>query len=162
MSVRIVVIGVGNLLAGDDGLGPRAIDRLQTLVPAGVECIDAATDLGSVLPEVASASRLIIVDAIRAGGQPGTIYRMTLDELLDRSRDRPMQLSMHDMGLAEAVGIARMTGVRLPPTIILGMEPTRVGLGTELSPVVQGRLDDLVARVIEEIGRPPKSTGDRP
>jgi hydrogenase maturation protease len=153
MSARIVVVGVGNLLASDDGLGPRVVERLQALAPAGVECIDAATDLGAVLPEVASAARLIIVDAIRAGGEPGAIYRMTLDELLERSRDRPMHLSMHDMGLAEAVQVARMTGVRMPPTIVLGMEPAEVGLGTELSPVVRQRLDDLVAKVIEEIAR---------
>lgn len=153
MSPCIVVIGAGNLLASDDGIGPRVIERLQTLAPAGVECIDAATDIGSVYPPVLTAERVIIVDAICAGGEPGTIYRMTLHELVARSLDRPMQLSMHDMGLVEAVNIARMTGAKLPPTIVLGMEPAEVGLGTELSPVVRDRLDALVSKVIEEIER---------
>jgi len=153
MNARVVVVGVGNLLARDDGIGPRVIRCLQDGdLPPDVACVDAATDFLSVLPELAGAARLIVVDAMRGGGPPGTLYRMSLEDLESRARAEPLRLSLHDAALVESVRMARLAGWTVPPTTVLGLEPAEVGLGTELSPVVQTALELLLKAVWNEIG----------
>ena len=154
MGARVVVVGVGNLLAKDDGVGPRVIERLRERpMPPHVACVDAATDLLGVLLELAGVERLIVVDAMRAGGAPGTVYRMALEDLEARGRAEPLGLSLHDADVVEAVRMARVVGWPIPRTTVIGMEPGEIGLGTDLTPAAREGLEGLVAAVLEEIGR---------
>jgi hydrogenase maturation protease len=152
MPARVVVIGAGNIFARDDGVGPRVVERLSARpLPPGVECVDAGTDLLGVLPGVEGADRLVLVDALRAGGAPGTIHRMTLEAIEDRARQPPMQFSMHEMSLVESVRLARLAGLRLPPTIVIGVEPGEVGLGADLTPAVAASMEAAMAAVLQEV-----------
>jgi hydrogenase maturation protease len=152
MPPQVVVVGVGNPLARDEGLGLRAIELLQARgLPAGARAIDAGTDLLALLPDLADAARLILIDAMQAGGPPGTVYRMTLDELLDRAAGEADWASAHDLTLVGSIRLARGAGMRLPPAVIFGVEPAEVALGEGLSPAVEAALDGLIDAVLAEV-----------
>jgi len=152
MPETILVIGVGNPLARDEGVGIRAVERLRDRdLPAGVRVLDAGTDFLAVLPQMADADRAILLDAVRAGGEPGTIYRLTLEDLLARATNEPEWRSAHDLSLVSAVRLAESTGQRLPPTVLLGVEPAEVALGEGLTPPVEAALDALLEKVLAEV-----------
>ncbi len=149
------VVGVGNPLARDEGVGPAAVERLKAEpLPARVVLLDAGTDLMAAMMEFADAGHVILIDAIRAGGAPGTIYRLTLEELEGRAKAGASDLSAHGLGVVEAVGLARAAGMRVPPTVVFGVEPGEVAFGEGLSPPVEAALDGLVGAVLTEIARP--------
>jgi hydrogenase maturation protease len=142
------VVGVGNPLARDEGVGPVAVERLKAeSLPARVVLLDAMT-------EFADAGHVILIDAMRAGGAPGTIYRLTLEELEERAKAGASDLSAHGLGVVEAVGLARAAGMRVPPTVVFGVEPGSVALGEGLTPAVEAALDGLVGAVLTETARP--------
>jgi len=148
---RVVIVGVGNPLARDEGLGPAALARLEAEgVPPGALCFDAGTDFLASMPDWADADRLIVIDAMRAGGAPGTVYRMPLEEVEARAKAEGLHLSGHDLGLVGAVRLARVTGQRIPPTVVFGVEPAEVALGEGLSDAVAAALDRLTSAVRKE------------
>jgi hydrogenase maturation protease len=159
-----LVIGVGNPLARDEGLGPRAIERLEKeVLPEGTGCLDAGTDLLGALPDLAAASRVILIDAVRTGAPPGSIHRWTLEELEARAAEAETPaLSAHDATLLQAVALARATGKRIPPTVVLGVEVGEVALGEGLTPPVEAALDPLVDAVREELSPPAENTSTEP
>jgi hydrogenase maturation protease len=148
------VVGVGNPLARDEGVGPAAVERLKVEpLPARVALLDAGTDLVAAMMEFADAGHVFLIDAMRAGGAPGTIYRLPLEELEGRAKAGASDLSAHGLGVVEAVGLARAAGMRVPPTVVLGVEPGEVAFGEGLSPAVEAAMQSLVAAVREEIAR---------
>lgn len=152
---RMVVIGCGNILMRDDGLGVRAIERLAGQgVPDGVELIDAGTALIDVLPELAGAGRGVLVDAIRAGGEPGAVYRLPLDELKQRIETQGTQCSLHDVELREAINIMRLENMGPAEIVVIAMEPAVVDMGMELSEPVERALPKLLDAVMAEVVGP--------
>jgi hydrogenase maturation protease len=148
------VVGVGNPLALDEGVGPAAVERLKVEpLPARVVLLDAGTDFVAAMMEFADAGHVILIDAMRAGGAPGTIYRLTLEELEERAKAGASDLSAHGLGVVEAVGLARAAGMRVPRTVVLGVEPGEVAFGEGLSPAVEAAMQRLVAAVRVEILR---------
>ncbi|HUU32299.1 MAG TPA: hydrogenase maturation protease [Phycisphaerae bacterium] len=148
------VVGVGNPLARDEGVGPVAVERLKAEpLPERVALLDAGTDFLAAMTEFADAGHVILIDAMRAGGVPGTIYRLTLEELEGRAKAGASDLSAHGLGVVEAVGLARATGMRVPPMVVFGVEPGEVAFGEGLSPAVEAAMQKLVADVREEIVR---------
>ncbi|MFO8014151.1 MAG: hydrogenase maturation protease [Phycisphaerae bacterium] len=152
MPETILIIGVGNPLARDEGVGIRAVERLREhTLPPGVRVLDAGTDLLAVLPEMSRADRAVLLDAVRAGGEAGTLYRLTLEDLLAKATNEPEWRSAHDLSVVSAVRLAESTGTALPPTVVFGVEPGEVALGEGLTPPVEAALDTLVEKVLAEV-----------
>ncbi|UCF09304.1 MAG: hydrogenase maturation protease [Candidatus Bipolaricaulota bacterium] len=141
----IAVVGVGNELMRDDGVGVHALRRLSlTELPANVELIDGGTS-----PEAAflvrDHRRIIVIDAARGGGVPGTVYRFAPEEIARGSGCA----SCHDAGIVTEL---RSLAAEDPPEIVIvGVEPADVSWGLELSPEVEHAMDDVVAAVRHEI-----------
>lgn len=150
MAGRTLIAGVGNVLLGDEGIGVHAVRALLCgELPAGADAVDAGTALGDLLGELPRYRTLILVDAVRGGGVPGTLYRMEVtspDELAGPRRP----LSLHEFGVAEALAQARALGVLPPRVALLGMEPARIGPGMELSETAARALPELVKIIREE------------
>jgi len=145
-----IVIGLGNPLMGDDGLGIAALERLRERwdVPAEVELVDGGTWGMNLLPVIESAGRVLLIDAITVGAQPGTevvIPRARLPRYL------ATKISPHEVDLRDVLALAELRGTLPDQTIAVGLEPARVELASELSDVVEGRLDDLVSAVVREL-----------
>ena len=152
---RIAVVGCGNILMQDDGLGVRAIERLcERGVPERVDLIDAGTALMDVLPDLGEAERIILVDAIRTGGEPGAIYRMPLAELENRMKQPESKCSLHEVELREALVLARLENAKLDEGLVFGMEPAAVEPGMELSESVERAMPRLLDAIRHEIDSP--------
>lgn len=146
-----VVIGLGNPLMGDDGVGLAALARLRDQWRLdGVELVDGGTWGLSLLPAIEDAERLVLVDAIAAHGAPGDIIELSRDRLpIYLSR----KLSPHQVDMRDALAVAELRG-RLPDEIVaIGVQPETVALGLELSAPVARGVDPLVRAVVAQLER---------
>jgi len=145
-----VVIGLGNPLMSDDGLGLAALTRLQAdwELPAGVECVDGGTWGLNLLPVIEDAGRLILIDAITAGTAPGTLVRIPRERL---PRYLASKISPHEVDLRDVLALAELRRTLPADTTAIGLEPAKVALGSELSPAVDAALDLLVAGIVDDL-----------
>jgi hydrogenase maturation protease len=147
---HILVLGVGNILLRDEGVGVRIVERLladYTFSP-NVEIMDGGTLGIRLLEHIASADYLIVVDALRNGQLPGTVYRMSAEEL---PRCISFKNSLHQTGLLETLAYAEMLGKR-PETIIIGVEPADISpWGLELTETLKSCIGDFAKSVLREI-----------
>ena len=150
--VRLLILGLGNILCGDDGLGAVAIARLRANyeIPDGVSVLDGGTLGLSLLPYVEDAERAILVDAINAEAPPGSFVRLEGEEVGPAVAGR---LSVHQVGVADLLDAARWRG-RLPQELVLlGLVPGTLEVGVTRSARVEGGLPELVDRVVSEASR---------
>lgn len=141
-----LVIGVGNRDRGDDGAGPIAVDRL---VARGIPAVEHSHDGAAIIDVWEGCDRVILMDAMRSGAQPGTIRRF--DASVERLPKGAFGVSSHLFGPVEAVETARALG-RLPSSLIVfGIEGGSYRFGDPLSPAVLQAMHDLIDRVIEEL-----------
>ena len=146
----VLVLGLGNVLLGDDGLGAAAVARLEReyFVPPGVRLEDGGTLGLSLLGLLAESDHVILVDAVLADGPPGTLVRLDGADVGDAVRDR---LSPHQVGVADVLEAARLIG-RYPATVtLLGLVPDSIELAVVRSGAVDANLDALVAAIVHEV-----------
>jgi len=150
MAAKVVVIGVGNPLLGDEGLGIAAVERLKKRpLPRTVEVVDAGTDSLDALLDAKDAERVIIVDAVDANAEPGALIRLNADDLF-RSESEPL-LSLHQLSLKESLCLAELTGFDRNRLTIIGMQPEKVEPSMSLSDTVKERMDSLIREIEKEI-----------
>lgn len=148
---RIVVIGVGNLLLGDDGAGIHAINALKKdSFPAGVKIVDGGTAGIDLLYWLEDAEYAIIIDCLEAGEEPGAIFRIPAEEIAFNSSDQI--ISLHDLNLQEVLYMVNKLG-KLPPTIIYGIQPGEITFCDSLSSAVNNALPSLIKLIKEEINQ---------
>lgn len=147
-----MVLAVGNPIMGDDGLGLAVLARLREdpRVPNGVRLVDGGTWGMNLMPEVESAARLILVDAINLGAPPGTLIRLEGKAL---PRYFALKLSPHQVDLKEILALAELRGTLPVTTVAIGVQPGSVDLRHGLSPAVEARVADAVQLVLEELDR---------
>ena len=103
-SRTVNVVGVGNTLMGDDGVGPAAVEEMAHRgTPQGVQLHDAGLAVGDILGTLDPAAPLIVIDALKAGGPPGSVYRVRLPENAIGASPLPGCLSLHELSVAPAL-----------------------------------------------------------
>ena len=145
----LLVLGLGNLLCSDDGLGVIAVHHLlrRLTPPPGVRVLDGGTLGLSLLPHLEDAETAILVDAIRADGPPGSLVRLEGEDVPPAVSAR---LSPHQVGVADLLDAARWR-LRSPARLLLlGVVPETLTLGLGLSPRVAAALPALLERVVAE------------
>jgi len=150
-AIPLLVLGLGNVLCEDDGVGVAATQALlrSYRMPDGVDVLDGGTLGLSLLPYLEEAREAILVDAVRvAGAAPGDQVRLEGDDVLAIARER---LSVHQIGVADLLDAARLRGALPERVVLLGVVPEALGLGLQLSDKVQQALPELVARLAHEI-----------
>lgn len=124
----LYVLGMGNILLKDDGVGVRVAEELQKReLPAGVTVLDIGTGILRMLPELVKAQRLVVVDAMRGGGEPGSIYYYEGTETKTAARR-----SVHDIQFDEVLAHLKLMG-RQPEVEYYGVEPSEIDFSQELS-----------------------------
>ena len=145
----LLVLGLGNLLLEDDGVGAAAValllDRYE--VPAGARVLDGGTLGLSLLPYLDAADCVILVDAIRVEAGPGSLVRLEGDDVAPAVATR---LSPHQVGVADLLDGARWLGRYPRHVVLLGLVPESMELAVGLSPRVRPALPALVERIVEE------------
>jgi len=162
------VVGVGNELMGDEGVGvhvARSLLSRQDALPAGLEVIEAGTALLDIVHELSRYARVIVVDAVCAGGTPGTVYRFEWPAGLTDLAEPGVPLSLHQWGLGETLRAGHALGLEPHDLTIIGIEPETLEPSTDLSPPVAGAAARVVEMLVAELGAPPargSSSSPRP
>lgn len=146
----VVVLGLGNMLMADDGVGLTALARLEEewFVPREVTLVDGGTWGMNLLPVIESAERLLIFDAIDRGGDAGTVYRLVGDEI---PRFLAQKVSPHQIDLREVLALAELRGTLPGELVALGIQPARIEMSTALTPVVEAQVDQLIRMAVETL-----------
>lgn len=150
----VLIVGVGNELLGDEGLGvhvARSLTRRRHWLPASVEVVDAGVALLDLIGDFAGFSRVIIVDAMCAGGKAGTVYRLELDRRLLAERG-PTPVSLHQLGVDETLRVASLAGLLPGRITVVGAEPERIAPGIGLSPTLLRAKRRIMALLQAELG----------
>jgi len=142
--MNTLVLGLGNLVHSDDGLGVHAIQSLMEdpRVPSDVVLMDGGTQGLSLLPHVSAFQRLLVIDALDVGEKPGTLVRIEGEAL----RNLPGKASVHQLGFADLLVALELLGESPKEIVLLGVQPLSTEWGTELTPPVSeavSRLPDL-------------------
>lgn len=149
----VLIVGTGNELLGDEGLGIHVARSLvaRCPLPADVEVIEAGTALLDLVPEMVRHSRVILIDAIRAGGEPATVYRIEIvaDSVLQTETALPV--SLHQWGILETLQAAKTLGLMPQQLTLLGAEPECIELSLELSPRLTKAAEKIVAILLQEV-----------
>jgi hydrogenase maturation protease len=147
----VLVVGLGNVLLEDDGVGIYAIEELvrRYRLPPGVTVVDGGTSASDLLEEMAEREQLIVVDAVGLERPPGTLVRLVDGEVPALFRAR---LSPHQLGLSDTLAALALMGRSPRRIVVLGMVPMSLGLRIGLSPEGQAGLGGLVDLLATELG----------
>ena len=145
----IVVLGVGNTIHCDDGFGVHALSRLEDhpRLPAGVTLIDGGTRGLELLADVYDCSRLMLLDAVDIGEQPGTMRRLAGDELRGLSSGS----NVHQLGVADLLNTLPLVSDIEREIVLLGVQPESTDWGTELTPTVEAAIGPLVEQAVDQL-----------
>jgi len=147
-SPRLLVLGIGNILMGDEGIGVDVVRRLQErALPAGVSCLDGGTGGFHLLGPMQEAGRVILVDATVDGTPVGTVRR--LDPRY--STDYPRTLTAHDIGLKDLLDAFYLLGDTPKLTLFAVSITPRQDMRLGLSATLASRVAEIAARVEDEI-----------
>lgn len=150
---RIVVLGVGNILLKDEGIGVKVVEALERRYgfPENVKVVDGGTQGLWLMATIQQADHLIVVDAVKGGGEPGTLYRLEKQDLPKGLRTKQ---SAHDSDLVEALNLCSLVGEEPETVTVVGIEPADIEpYGLDLTEAVAAKFEDLIQNVVGELRR---------
>ncbi len=154
MESKIIILGVGNILYKDDGIGIRVIEKIMEdyEFPENVETFDGGVLGINLLGIISSCDHLIVIDSIMNKGIPGDLHRLEKDEIPNRIMSKT---SLHQGDLLEALTVATLVpDGKVPETVIVGVEPENLStLEVKLTDIVESKIDPLVDMVLKEMDR---------
>jgi hydrogenase maturation protease len=147
---KTLILGVGNLLLSDEGVGLRVVERLATSydLPEGVRILDGGTLGLDLLYYLEGVENLLIVDAVEMGKEPGTLLRLEGDEV---PSFLSIKMSPHQIGIPDMLFAARLKDLYPPNVVLWGVQPAVLDTGLELSPPVAAQVNALVDKVVEQL-----------
>ena len=149
---RIVVLGVGNTLLSDEGIGVRAIEKLQLDydLPPEVVVIDGGTTGMEMLEDLSNADHIVIIDAVRGGKAPASIIKLVDEQV-------PMffktKLSPHQIGLSDVLATLAFIGEQPGGVTVIGVEPVSLETSMSLSPQVEAQLPQVIELIVAELSK---------
>ena len=146
--MSVLVLGVGNILLSDEGVGVKAVEELQNRYDCSdaVEIVDGGTSGFELLTFFEERSHILIIDAVKTGNKPGTIVRID-----DPPAFLQKKISPHQIGLSDVLAIAAITDNLPRNTTLFGIEPKRLSTGLDLSTEIARNLSRLVEMVVSEL-----------
>lgn len=146
-TVNTLILGIGNLLFSDDGIGIHAANALNSMeLPGDVEVLEVGSSFFDAINAIEKTDRIIILDAIKADGIPGSVYRIPMSEFSS-------SIFIDSMHCFDIINALEMSGNKnLEEVIVMGIEPAKIEWGLELSYEVAGSLPLLLEEVQKEIG----------
>ncbi|ADC89738.1 hydrogenase expression/formation protein [Thermocrinis albus DSM 14484] len=145
-----MVLGVGNILLSDEGLGVHAVNQLKRNCSFGddLQLLDGGTLGIDLLYYMEGVDKLLIIDAVLGGGPPGTLYLLKDHEVKSHFRKK---VSAHEVGVQEVLALAELTGKKPAEIVLIGMEPFSFEVSTDLSDPVKEKMPELLMAVIEQL-----------
>jgi len=149
---QTLVLGVGNLLMSDEGVGLRVLERLVTTyhVPEEVLILDGGTLGLDLLYYLEGKKNLLLLDAVEAHKEPGSTVRLEGEQV---PAFLSIKISPHQIGISDMLFAAKFKGIYPPNVVLWGIQPERIEIGLELSETLSKKIDYLVAQVILELNK---------
>lgn len=145
----IAIIGIGNYLMSDEGVGIHAIKYLEKLKwPDDVELIDAGTPGLSLLHIIEGRSLVIILDCADFGGKPGDVGCWNLNQLKETDESA---IDLHAIDILTIIKLLKNLGGNTPEMLLLGIQPEKIEMGTVLSEIVHNSLGKLRSKLLDHI-----------
>ena len=146
---EILILGIGNILMADDGVGIRVIERLRSVpLPACVEVVDGGTSGADLVDILAERRKAIVIDAIDVGAEPGTIMRFAGDSWTEHASQA---VSLHEVGLGQAIAMVKLIGVAPQELVVFGIQIQSIEPSLDLSRPVEEAIGSVVQQVLAEI-----------
>lgn len=147
---RILILGLGNILMQDEGVGVRVVEILQDryTFSSNVRMMDGGTLGLRLMNPILETDHLIVVDAVRTGSPPGTLHRLSIEDLRTNVKGKQ---SLHQVDFLETLQYVKIVG-RLPTTVIIGVEPAEMNQWEiSLTETVGSKLGEIINRTLEEV-----------
>jgi len=142
------IIGIGNILRKDDGIGVHVINELEKEgLPSTIQLVDGGTSTLDMLGYFLDYERIIVVDCLKAGYEPGTIYKIKAEEIKNYKKE---SLSIHDVQILDVVKMANMMD-RFPNVVIFGIEPKEIEFDLELSELMKSKIPEVIRLIRKEL-----------
>jgi len=147
---KTIVLGIGNVLLSDEGVGVHAVKALVQQYDLGedVAVVDGGTTGMELLPDLEDADDLVVIDAIRAGQPPASVVRLEGDQVPAFFKTK---ISPHQVGLSDVLAALTFKGHAPGRVVLIGVQPVTLSLGMQLSPEVGARLDKVLSLVVGEL-----------
>lgn len=147
---HVLILGLGNPLLGDEGIGVRVVEELKELdLPDGVTVVEGGTSGLGLVGLMEGYQRVIVVDAADMGHPPGHVVRFTPLEAQLKTAEAP--LSLHQIGLGEVLALAEALEVAPAELVIIGVQPSRVEMGVRLSPEAEKVIPQIIRIILDEL-----------
>jgi hydrogenase maturation protease len=144
-----LILGIGNILLKDEGVGVHVVQKLKEMtLPENVEVLDGGTAGLELADYIAGRKKLIVIDAVNAGGKPGTLYRLTKENLDIKPK---AIFSFHEIDFLDALHISEVVNSKPKDVVVIGIEPKDMGIGIELSPEIEERIPRIIEIVASEL-----------
>ncbi|MBN2443453.1 MAG: hydrogenase maturation protease [Spirochaetales bacterium] len=161
MDRNILIIGKGNVLLKDEGVGVHIVQKIQADIDAArqedspsffswkdTELIEGGTSVLDLLDQLSGRKKVIIIDAVKTDDPPGTIFRFTLQELTSFQTEK--KLSVHNINLRDVLHLTSFLDIPLPEIVIIGVNVKEVIPGETLSRELENKLFDIIKIVNKE------------
>ena len=147
---NILILGIGNILCGDDGIGSHIVNYLNESdleIPSHVEIIDGGTAGFDLLSIMKGRNKIIIVDAVSVDDMPGSVYRFTPENIKTRERS----ISLHQLGISEVIRMLKVMG-ETPEIEIIGIVPENLSeITMDISDSVKNAIPDAVNQILDAV-----------
>ncbi len=154
-----IVIGLGNPLMGDEGIGTALIEKLTDLAAAGsvpgaesVQFLDGGTGGMNLLHSIAGRKKAVLIDCALMGAEPGTLRRFTPGQV--RTVKKLAHQSLHEVDILRVIELARQLDECPDQIVFFGIEPAEITQRMDLSQSLKAQIDDYIQAIIDEINRP--------
>ncbi|SDF24986.1 HyaD/HybD family hydrogenase maturation endopeptidase [Sporolituus thermophilus] len=147
---QVTVLGIGNILLQDEGFGVRAVEELlrRYTFPPYVQVLDGGTLGMELLRFLTGTDKLIIIDAVKGDGPPGTLYEFKNQAVKSYFKEK---VSMHELGIQDVLATLEILGQPIMEITVFGVQPDLLDIGLELSPLAAAVIDPVVARVVRQL-----------
>jgi hydrogenase maturation protease len=145
----ILILGIGNILLKDEGVGVHVVNKLKEMpLPDNIEVLDGGTAGLDLVDFIAGRKKLVVIDAVNAGGKPGTIYRLTEENLNIKPK---AIMSFHEIDFMDALLMSETMGGKPEEIVVIGVEPKDMSGGVELSPEIEERIPRIIELLMNEL-----------
>lgn len=144
----VLILGIGNILLKDEGVGVRVIEAMQKMeLPNDVELCDGGTAGADLLDIIADRRKVIVIDTADADVPPGTVLKLKPEDL---AKEDKAEVSLHEFGLTQTLFMAAQLNCAPKEVVIFGIKPVELSLSTELSPQIAALIEPLIKVVLAE------------
>jgi hydrogenase maturation protease len=145
----VLILGIGNILLRDEGVGVRVVEAMRdTPLPPDAELADGGTSGANLVDLVADRRKVIVIDALDAEAEPGSVFRLHAEDLMPR---RGESISLHELGLLDTLAMASRLGCAPREVVVFGIQPKEINPGLSLSSEVQAALPKAIGAVLDEL-----------